>query len=179
MTEHGWVSASTPYTHARPRGQGDAWAEEAAMRGQTGTHLLREVVEDVAPDEVATLLRIPAGSNVVVRRRTVLLDDQPVELADSYYPSEIARGTRLEEHRKIRGGAVTLLTELGYEPRHAQEDVSARPATSDERQILELREDGWVLVLVRTLQADDGTPVEVTVMRMIPQGRHLRYETTL
>ncbi|MEV6979823.1 UTRA domain-containing protein [Sphaerisporangium sp. NPDC051017] len=179
MIEHSWVSVSAPYTRPRSADQGDAWAEEAARHGQSGTHLLQEVVEGVAPDEVAELLQLSRGSRVIVRRRTVLLNDQPIEIADSYYPLTIAQGTRLAEHRKIRGGAVTLLAELGHEPRLAQEDVSARPATDEERRALELDENEWVLVLVRTLKTGDGTPVEITTIRMIAQGRHLRYETTL
>ncbi|MFC4536915.1 GntR family transcriptional regulator [Sphaerisporangium dianthi] len=179
MSEHTWVSTSMPYVRPRSEGQGDAWSEEAAQHGGTGTQLLREVVEAVAPGEVAERLQLPPGSRVIVRRRTVLLDDQPVELADSYYPLAVAQGTGLAENRKIRGGAVALLRELGYEPRSAEEDVSARPPSDEERQMLRMDADGWVLVVLRTLRAEDGTPVEVSDMKMIAPGRHLRYDTTL
>ncbi|XVS29485.1 GntR family transcriptional regulator [Microbispora siamensis] len=179
MTEHKWASVSTPYIQPHRAGQADAWATEAAEHGHTGTHQLREVREQPAPPDVAERLQLTPGEQVVVRRRIVLLDDQPVELADSYYPAAIARGTRLAEPRKVAGGAVALLAELGYEPRHAEEDVYARPASVDERQALGLDEHSWVLVLTRTLRADNGKPVEVSVMKMNPQGRYLRYETTL
>lgn len=179
MAERKWASVSTPYVRPHSVGQADVWAREAAQHGRTGTHRLGEVAEQPAPPDVAERLRLTPGEPVVVRRRIVLLDDQPVELADSYYPVEIARGTWLAEPRKIAGGAAALLAQLGYEPRHAQEDVHARPASADERKALGLDENGWVLVLTRTLRAENGAPVEVSVMKMHPQGRHLRYETTL
>ncbi len=109
----------------------------------------------------------------------MLLDGHPVELADSYYPLSIAQGTGLAENRKIRGGAVTLLKELGYQPRSAEEDISARLPSNEERQMLQLNERDWVLVVLRTLRTADGTPVEVSDMKMTAQGRHLRYDTTL
>jgi GntR family transcriptional regulator len=168
-----WASTSTPYVTTREGDVGDAWAEEAAQHGGVGTHRLVEVTEVPADRRVAALLGLEAGDLVVVRRRVMLLDDQPVELTDSYYPTGIARGTRLAEQRKIRGGAVTLLAELGHRIDQVREDVSARNATAEEREQLELG-DGPVLVLVRqSLSA--GVPVEVSVMRMAP-SRHLRYE---
>ncbi|MFG1824658.1 GntR family transcriptional regulator [Microbispora bryophytorum] len=179
MREQKWASVSTPYIQPHRAGQADAWAKEAAQHGRKGTHRLGEVAEQPAPPDIAERLQLAPGDQMIVRRRIVLLDDQPVELADSYYPAAIARGTRLAEPRKVAGGAVTLLAELGYEPRHAEEDVHARPASADERQALGLDEHGWVLVLTRTLRAMNGRPVEVSVMKMNPQGRYLRYETTL
>ncbi|GGO08399.1 hypothetical protein GCM10010116_16980 [Microbispora rosea subsp. aerata] len=179
MTEQKWASVSTPYLQPRTAEQADAWAAEAAQHGRKGTHRLGEVSEQPAPPEVAERLGLTPGEQVIVRRRIVLLDDQPVELADSYYPVTIARGTRLAEPRKVPGGAVALLAELGYEPRHAEEDVHARPASEDERQALGLDRHDWVLVLTRTLRAENGEPVEISVMTMNPMIRHLRYETTL
>ncbi|AHH98200.1 hypothetical protein KALB_4838 [Kutzneria albida DSM 43870] len=109
----------------------------------------------------------------------MLLDEQPVELTNSYYPVAIARGTRLSEHKKIRGGATTLLAELGHRIRHVEEDVSARLATSDEQRLLGLDAPEIVLVLTRTSKADDGTPVEVSVMTMLAANRHLAYQLTI
>lgn len=109
----------------------------------------------------------------------MLFDDHPVELTDSYYPAAIARGSRLAEARKIPGGAVALLSELGHPPRRISEDVSARLATSDERVTLQLGEPSCVLVLARTLFTDNDLPVEASIMTMTTDGRRLCYELTL
>jgi DNA-binding GntR family transcriptional regulator len=174
-----WVSVSTPYLMPRREGQVDAWTEDAAGQGGTGAQRLREAAEVVPPPDVTAALKIPAGEVAIVRRRIMLLDGQPVELTDSYYPAAIARGTGLAEPRKIPGGATTLLTELGYRPHDAEEDVSARAPSADERRLLALEHDEWVLVLSRLVRDSSGLPVEVSVMTMIARNRHLRYRLSL
>ncbi|MDP4507016.1 UTRA domain-containing protein [Nonomuraea turcica] len=140
---------------------------------------MREVVEIRPPADIAAALLLADGDTAVVRRRVVLLDEQPVELADSYYPASIARGTRLSDPRKVPGGAITLLASLGYQPVHVEEDVTARPASVEEQRLLQLPNDDWVLVLTRRSRAEDGTPIEVIQMTMVAHGRHLRYTLTL
>jgi GntR family transcriptional regulator len=173
-----WVSVSTPYVEPRNPGASDAWAQEAADHGHVGTQRLREVAEVQPPPLVAAAFQQSPAEPVIVRRRVVLLDDQPVELVDSYYPAAIARGTDLAEQRKIRGGAPTLLAELGHQLHHVVEDISVRFASTEDSELLALREPSPVLVLTRTSSSRDGQPVEVSVMTMLP-GRHLRYQLTI
>ncbi|MEU1731360.1 UTRA domain-containing protein [Streptosporangium sp. NPDC020145] len=172
------MSVSAPYVQPRAGGP-DAWAQEAAQHGQTGTQLLREVTELEPSADVAAMLNLQPGETAIVRRRTMLLNSQPVELTDSYYPASIARGTRLAEPQKVLGGAVALLAGLGYTPRHAGEDISARPPNDEERQLLQLPSDEWVLVLSRVLRTDAGLPVEASTMTMLARGRHLHYALSL
>jgi GntR family transcriptional regulator len=174
-----WISVSTPYVTPRLPGATEAWRAEAAQNGGVGTQRLLDVSEIVPAAELAEMLHIDAGEPVVQRRRLMLLDGKPVELTTSFYPAAIARGTGLAELRKIRGGAVTLLAELGYRPRQVSEDVYTRKATDGERSLLELNEDDWVLGLTRVLSTDDGLPVELSVMSMTPGGRRLRYQSSI
>ena len=186
MTSAGpWTSVSMPYVSGR---QGDAWAAEecaheietmcqeadmvfiaAGMGGGTGTG---------ASPIIAEMLGLDPGEPVVLRRRVMLFNDRPVELVDSSYPASIARGTRLAEPRKIRGGAVTLLGDLGHSPHSVREDISARLATPDERAALGLDDPSCVLLLARTLITENDRPVEASVMTMVAEGRRLRYELT-
>lgn len=176
MTSAGtWTSVSMPYVSGRG---GDAWAAEAAAHGGTGTQRLLGVEEMSASATIAAMLGLHAGDPVVVRRRLILFNEHPVELAESSYPASIARGTRLADPRKIPGGAVTLLAELGHRPRHVREDVSARLATPDERAALQLADLSCVLLLARTLFTEHDLPVEASVMTMVADGRRLRYELT-
>lgn len=173
MSDSRWTSSSTAYV--TPSG-GDTWAAEAQSAGQRGTQRLAEVAAVPAPAAVASALGIPEGSRVVVRRRVVLADDVPIELADSYYPHELAAGTALAEPKKIPGGAVTLLSELGYRAADVDEEVSARRPTSDEQAALRLADGEPVLVLTRRSATADGTPFEYTVMTMATRSRRLRYQ---
>ncbi|MGH3757250.1 GntR family transcriptional regulator [Actinophytocola sp.] len=158
--------------------RGDAWGAEAAEHGGTGTQKLLSVDEMVVSATVADMLGLNEGEAVVVRRRLMLFNDHPVELVDSYYPANIALGTRLAEPRKIRGGAVSLLADLGHPPRRVREDVSARLATPDERAVLELDDPSCVLLLARALVTENDLAVEASVMTMVADGRRLRYELT-
>ncbi|HCT81353.1 MAG TPA: UbiC family transcriptional regulator [Micromonosporaceae bacterium] len=173
-----WVSISAEYVLPRPPGASDAWQEETGRQGRTGSQTLQEVSEVEPPAEVAQGLGLAPGDLAVVRRRLVLLDQQPVELAESYYPLTIARGTALADFRKIRGGAVTLLSEMGHRPKRVIEDVFTRMPSAEERELLELADDQPVLVLVRQVIGNDDLPIEVSVMT-IADGRRLRYELTV
>ncbi|MDX8033805.1 UTRA domain-containing protein [Lentzea sp. BCCO 10_0856] len=176
MTNVGpWTSVSMPYASGQ---RGDAWGAEAAEHGGVGTQKLLSVEEVAAPATIARMLGLTSGEAVVVRRRLMLFDGRPVELTDSYYPATMARGTRLAEARKIPGGAVALLADLGHPPRRISEDVSARLATADEQTTLQLGEPSCVLVLARTLFTENDLPTEASVMTMTADGRQLRYELT-
>ncbi|MEH1012179.1 UTRA domain-containing protein [Micromonospora sp. CPCC 206060] len=171
-----WVSVSMPYVQPRADGEPESWSAEASRHGGVGTQRLLDVAEVVPPAEVAEALRVEDGATVVVRRRLMLLDDHPVELTDSYYPAAIARGTGLAERRKIRGGAVGLLAELGHRARHVREDVCARRPTEEERAALALPAGDWVLELTRLLRTEAGLPIEFSVMTMVAERRRLRYQ---
>ncbi|MGV9596082.1 GntR family transcriptional regulator [Streptosporangium sandarakinum] len=169
------MGSSTSYLVPRSGGSVDAWSEELAARGESGSQRLLEVREVTPPAQVAESLGLSAGDTVIVRRRMMLVDERPVELTDSYYPSSVAAGTGLAQMAKIRGGAPTLLAELGYSPAEAYEELIVRPATVEEAEALRLSEGTLVIVLVRTVLAADGTPFETSVMTMRPEGRRFTY----
>lgn len=173
-----WIVNSLPYLSPRREGQADAWSEEAAQAGRVGTQRVREVVTEVPPADVASALGLPPDVAAVVRRRTMLLDDRPVELTDSWYPAQIAAGTALAAPGKIKGGAVTLLAGLGYAVHEAREDITFRATTAGEAAELELQAGTPAIVLSRTCLTVEGVPFEASVMVMVAEGRHLRYRLT-
>ncbi|MEE6264914.1 MULTISPECIES: UTRA domain-containing protein [Streptomyces] len=157
-----WTGTSTPYIKS---GQGDAWGKEAAQQGRSGTQRILAAGEARAPQAVTNALCLPATEGVIMRERLILLDEKPIEVAHSYWPKRIADGTALAKTGRIRGGAVTLLAELGYRPGTVTEEVSTRPATEREVEVLQLTDDNeWVLTLTRTISTPDGFPYEVSVM---------------
>lgn len=162
MTGERWTGASTPYIES---GQGDAWGKEAADQGHTGTQRILKAEESAAPQTVAEQLGLSAGTVVVTRQRLILLDGRPIELANSYWPAPVAAGTPLARASRIRGGAVSLLAELGYQPGRITEVIQTRPPTKEETEALQLTDTSeWVLTLTRTINATDGHPYEVSVM---------------
>ncbi|MGX1913582.1 GntR family transcriptional regulator [Streptomyces phaeochromogenes] len=168
-----WIGDARPYLAPRAAGEQDAWSAEAAAHDRRGGQRLLSVEEVDPPEPVRAFFGIDLGEKVVVRRRLILLDDLPVELADSYYPTHIARGTRLAERGKVPGGAITLLAELGHVPEaEPLEDVAAAVATISQCNDLGLPTGSPVLILTRFTRSATGEPIEVSIMTVT---RHLQY----
>jgi GntR family transcriptional regulator len=166
MTDADWTSTSDPYLVPQ---KGDAWATEAASRGHTGTQKLLEVAT-VDPDpEVRRALGLTWQERAVLRRRLIVLDGQPVEVTSSYYPERLAAGTALAEDRKIRGGAVAVLAEIGHAPATVTEQVSADLPTHEEQKTLSVGPGAPLVILKRLSRDTAGTPVAFEVMHMVAQ----------
>jgi DNA-binding GntR family transcriptional regulator len=175
VTQDRWIGSSAPYIEG---GKGDTWGDEAAKRGRKGSQRITEAATTPAPQAVAKALKLPAGTPVVTRKRLVLLDDQPIEYAQSFWPTSLAEGTALAQTKKIPGGAVSLLAELGYTPGVVDEDVQTRPPTKEEAEALHLESNSeWVLTLTRTITTPDGRPYEVSVM--VSPGRIGRHHYSM
>ncbi|MFG3639061.1 GntR family transcriptional regulator [Micromonospora sp. NPDC047762] len=158
---------------------GDAWADQVAESGQRGTQRILDADTQPAPDGIAQLLDLPAGAAVVRRRRLILADDEPVELATSYWPASLADQTRLALPEKIPGGSARFLAELGYSAAEVRETITARMSTTQEdvalqQRDLRLTDPEPVLELTRILidQARQPFQVDINVMRA---GQRIRY----
>lgn len=175
-SDNEWIASSGDYVKPRDTGEGDAWAAEAAAQGGQGRQSLKFVGEVAPPPAARSALRLTEGQPVVVRQRVIALDDTTVELADTFYPPDIARGTPLAEPRKIKGGAVTCLARLGHSPRRVVEHVAARPASSAESELFALGVHEPVIVIERLTLDDSNVPVQFDVMVAPASLRRLQYE---
>jgi GntR family transcriptional regulator len=164
-------------------GDGDAWGRAVKAAGARGTQKLRTASRVTPPDWVATALDVstigPAGT-VVARRRTMYIDDEAVELTDSYYPLEVAADTGLERPGRIPGGAVTLLAELGYAAHHADEavDLDSRP-TATEAGLLGVEPSTRVVRIRRVVKTAADAPFEAMEIVMLPAGRTLHHRVII
>lgn len=157
---------STSTAYVTPQGT-DVWAADAAAQGKTGTQRLLSVDTTMPALAVRAALELPTDGQVVRRRRLVLLDDQPVELATSYYPATIAAGTLLARSGKIRGGAVAALAELGHTPLEVFEQITTHWPDAETADLLQVGEHEPLLVLTRTNRDAAGMPVEYAVNIMV------------
>lgn len=163
MTE---PSSSTSSPYIRPH-EGDAWAADAAAQGKTGTQRLLAVEHGPPPTDVREALELAEDELIVVRRRLILADDRPVELADSYYPAGIAAGTALANNGKIKGGAVRVLADLGYPLQEIVEHIAARLPDPAEAALLDISASEPLIVLTRISRPSGQPPVEYAVNRMV------------
>lgn len=174
-----WTCSSVPYLSPREARQADAWTDETAQSGRVGTQDLRTVAKVDPPPDVADALRLAPGEHAILRSRVIRLDGAPIEIADSWYPLQVAQDTPLAEGRKIKGGAVTLLASLGYLAHEAREDISVQTADAAEANLLGIPEGDPLILLFRTTLTSDGVPYEVSTMRMVAAERHLMYRLTV
>jgi GntR family transcriptional regulator len=119
-----------------------------------------------APVGIAERLGVRKGTRVLVRRRRYLSDGQPTELATSYVPWSLAKGTPIAEVNPGPGGIYARIEERGHRLARFEEEVTARMPTPEESKALRLAAGSPVLALVRTAYDTDDRPVEVcdTVM---------------
>jgi GntR family transcriptional regulator len=146
--------------HHRDEGQA-AFIAEAEGVGAPSVDQL-EVGYEKPTSEVRALLRLGGRERVLARRRRYLLDGQPVELAASYVPAALAKGTPIEERHTGPGGLYARLEESGHVLSEFTEEVAARMPTPEERQRLLLPEGTPVLTVRRIAFDTQGAPVEMT-----------------
>ncbi|MFC0040426.1 GntR family transcriptional regulator [Actinomadura rayongensis] len=169
------IRPAATVTTAEP-GEPWRWITYAAEQGHQGSSRLLHVGPVQAPPDVAKAFDLPDGGEALLRSQVLLLDGEPAELADCYYPLDLAEGTPMMERRKIRGGTAGLLAEMGYPPRKTIDLVSARVPTQREYKALELPSDLPVLRTFRVVLSDDDRPIEATVMANAGHLYQLQYE---
>lgn len=134
---------------------------------------------DTVPVDLASLMELEVGAEVLVRDR-VMGDPntkKPKQLATSYLPADLARGTQLAERDTGPGGIFDRLEEMGHRPLRWSESVSARMPSPEEADALTLPADVGVplLRLVRVTTSPTGQVVEVNDTRMSAEEFEIGY----
>jgi GntR family transcriptional regulator len=137
-----------------------AFIAEAEGLGAPGVDEI-EVGEAIPPARIRKLLGLAPRARAVVRSRRYLLDGQPVELAVSFVPAAIGRGTKIADVDTGPGGIYARLEELGHELAEFVEEVSVRMPTPDERRRLRLGAGVPVMTVLRSARDVHGHAVEV------------------
>lgn len=120
-----------------------------------------------APQDIASLLGIDLGDEVLIRDRVMgTAEGQARQVATSYLPALLTRGTVLAERNTGPGGIYDRLEEMGHAPLRWEESVSARMPTPEEADALQLPPGVPVLRVIRTTSSPDGTVLEVNDTRM-------------
>ncbi|WP_433291718.1 GntR family transcriptional regulator [Pseudonocardia sp. CA-142604] len=159
-------------------------AERAAGRGtftsdaHTGSWAARVEVDmrvEPAGDEVAATLEIEQGAEVLVRDRVMFADDEPVQLATSYLPRDITRGTVIENEDTGPGGVYARLEESGHQLVHFQEAVRIGLAAEHEAALLDIA-PGAPVYRIRRVAHTAARPVEANFITAIGERYELLYE---
>ncbi|MFD7547027.1 GntR family transcriptional regulator [Streptomyces sp. NPDC059816] len=129
-----------------------------------------------APADVATLMGIGADEPTFRRERNMGPPGStfPLQLATSYLPERIARGTRLEERDTGPTGIYGLMEAAGH-VLHWIEVCNARMPTPQERELLRLGDGVPVLRLLRVTRNQHGECLEVNDTRMSAERFEVSY----
>lgn len=157
---------------ARPDAHLGPWETACARQGIAGRVDIVSVNREPAAGRVAELLDVDQGAQLVRRRRHNWLGDSLAGLQDQWTPAAIADGTPIARPEKIVGGAYAALTAAGHRPHSYTDEVTARPATGDERAEMDLGQGATVIEIWHTTRDATGRPVET--VRLVLDARRVR-----
>ena len=157
----------------RKEGKAAFLAESEQVGAQADVDLIR-VDEIPVPPEMGE--RLNHSGSVIVRSRRYSLDGAPVEMATSYIPAEIARGTPITDPNLGPGGIYARLEELGHTLERFTEEVTSRMPAEAEARLLAMMPGVPVFRLVRTAFDTEGRAVEVCDTVMSADAYVLNYE---
>lgn len=160
----------------RDRGRGAFDVEVRALGLEPRHEVLVERVP--ASGRAAELLGVSPGAELVVRRRKFYAGDEPVQLADSYLPAELAEKAGVTEPETGPGGTYSRLADVGRAPVHFTETVSCRGARTKEAEFLGIEPNQPVMDVLLIAADDRNAPVSVTQHVMAGHQWQLRYDWT-
>jgi len=162
------VEPTKPFTallsriHAPPSEQHASMSLPVVSPAADESEMVQLFVESrTASPSVAEKLDLPAGDTVVVRRSQYFIGDVPWQMINSYYPSDIAKGTALEQAGEIGSGSVGLLTELGFPQQGFVDEIGSRMPNAREFDFFKLVSGIPVILVNRTSYTTDR-PIRLT-----------------
>lgn len=151
---------------------------EAACKAQGLVGEMRVVGKPVRvrdPD-IAALLGLDSGDDLVVRRREALIEDQAVQVQTAWYPVDVAEAAGLDREGKVDGGVYPALERAGIPAREADERVKARMPTREEAAQLGTGTAIPVLTIERISRTESGRPIELLRIVAAADRMELAYE---
>lgn len=125
-----------------------------------------------ASADLAALLRVDEGTELLERQFTFWADDQPTQMSVSYYPLAMVAGTPVADpaNEPWPGGNIAQLATLGITVTTVLESVSTRMPMPDEVEALRIPDGVPVFAITRRMLAGERV-VEAAVDIIIPGDR--------
>lgn len=139
-------------------------------RGRTGLlnttfrHQIVEAGPTAPPDYIAAALGCDEDTTVIVRRRHLFDEhDALQEIGASFLPASFAAGTYLAEPVVVPQALFRCVEDMtGKRYAHARDAWEARPCTAQESDAFGIPTGAYVMHVVHTATAEDGTVLEVS-----------------
>ncbi|WP_329163090.1 GntR family transcriptional regulator [Streptomyces sp. NBC_01717] len=156
------LRSSDRFRASHRRGGKAAYLAESAQSGATAKVSVLYIGPMEAPEDIAKRLDVPAGTQVLARRRLYFRNGVPVETATSYLPWDVVKDIpELFAENPGPGGIYARLEDDGHTFAEFVETLQARPAAKAEASELALSSGAPVVHLLRDAITDAGRVVEV------------------
>ncbi|HEV2373992.1 MAG TPA: GntR family transcriptional regulator, partial [Streptosporangiaceae bacterium] len=140
----------------------DAWVADTREQQRVPEQTIGVEMAQADAD-VARWLEVAPGDIVAVRRRVRMIDGQPDNLNDTYYPMDLAQEIpEILNPADVPQGIIALMRDRGYIQVRYVDELRWRPPTPDEATRLEMPAGVAVLVQARTGYTAER-PVKTTV----------------
>lgn len=148
------------FSRARRAAGKAAQQSEAEALGLSFRQEILELTEVPAPDWVAEWFGLRPGEPVFMRKRREWVNEEPNQIAASYYRPEVVADTPITEVSTGPGGSYARLEERGHILTRFHEEIRAKMPAPDEARALRLPPGTPVVNVKRIAITDDG-PIEV------------------
>ncbi|MGW5360065.1 GntR family transcriptional regulator [Actinopolymorpha pittospori] len=131
--------------------------DDLTRAGQHPSTIVRDLRVCLAPEDAASALGVPVGSDLLRIRRLRCAQNEPLALMTNYLPTGLLDLTteQLEEH-----GLYGLLRSAGVQLRVARQTIGACTATASQAKDLHEAKGAALLTMTRTAYDDVGRAVE-------------------
>lgn len=157
------------------------YVSQASAAARDAEARLLDVELTTASAEIAGRLDVPVGIDVLVRRYLLLLDGEPAQTSESYFPGDLASGTVLASGTNVTPGQIDaeLKTRFGVAAVSFHDELSIRMPDPAETRLLRLLPGTPVGVLWRTYRDRSGRAIEAVRFVLAGDKQTLVYEGRL
>ena len=143
---HGYFVRRREQMFYRPQGKSqpqpatpemDRFCRQIVEEGRTPAQEI-EVQIISAPEELATRLKVDPGTTLVARRRVRTINDESVNINDSYFVKDLVENSEIMLPNDIARGSDRVLADLGYPIDRSIDEIIIRMPTPDEIRRLSL-----------------------------------------
>lgn len=154
----------------------DAWDTAVLAQGATPGTIVTVAIEPPSEAVAHALHLHPVGELVLIRRRVRLIDEEPHQLGDSYFPYGMVKDH--PEFMEPRGLSAPggLLIAAGLPQARLHDLIEARMPTPDETRLLRIPLGTPLIVHSRTGYLEDGTAIRHMITRMSANRVEITYE---
>ncbi|WP_067135370.1 GntR family transcriptional regulator [Microtetraspora malaysiensis] len=153
----------------------DAFVAAVTVHGRKAEQVDFRMEVRTASPEVAARLQVDEGSLVVVRRMRRLIDGRPWSIQESFYPMDVAEGTRLMSPTDISYGTITEMARHGHTQVGYRDEVLSRMPTHTEAAFLGVGTGVPVLEMFRTAYSTERA-IRLTINVYAGDSTQLAYE---